>query len=85
MTGRLIITDHAVLRYLERVGGFEIDRLRANIAARLGPLLVEGVRAVKIDGHSYLIERTGDQFFLVTILPKSRLATGHVATPRGRS
>jgi hypothetical protein len=29
------VTDHAVLRYLERVGGFDIETLRQNMARRV--------------------------------------------------
>lgn len=40
MSKRLIVTDHAVLRYLERLGGFNIDGLRNDIgrACRLPPM-----------------------------------------------
>jgi hypothetical protein len=33
MSGRVHITDHAVLRYLERILGVDIDALRQTIAA----------------------------------------------------
>ena len=34
MRRRVYVTDHALLRYLERVGGFEIDLLRRSMEAR---------------------------------------------------
>lgn len=72
MTPRLIVTDHAVLRYLERVGGFEIEALRRDIAARLQPAADLGARAVVLDGHSFLIDRREDGPVLVTVLPVGR-------------
>jgi len=32
---RVRVSDHALIRYLERVGGFEIERLRIEIARRV--------------------------------------------------
>lgn len=69
MTGPVRISDHALLRYLDRVGGFEIDRLRAEIAARLAPLVGPLRGAVIIDGHAYVIEQDNGQAILVTVLP----------------
>ena len=39
---RLRVSDHAVLRYLERVGGFDIERLRREIARRACGVVVDG-------------------------------------------
>lgn len=49
------VTDHAVLRYLERVGGFEIEQLRRQIAARIRKAAPEGASAVVIDGHRFIL------------------------------
>ncbi len=70
MTKRLAISDHALVRYLERVGGFEIECLREQLAARLQPFVADTRGAVIIDGHAYVIERnqhTGP--VLVTVIP----------------
>ena len=70
MKAGLIVSDHAVLRYLERVGGFDISRLRCEIAARLQPAADAGAHGVVIDGHSYLIDQKGERGpVLLTILP----------------
>ena len=50
------ITDHAVVRYLERVMGVDIDALRAEIAAKAQLGLEMEASAVKVDGFSYRIE-----------------------------
>jgi hypothetical protein len=53
---RLRVSDHAVLRYLERVGGFDVERLREEIAHRCRPAAEAGATGVVIDGYSYRIE-----------------------------
>lgn len=53
---RIRVSDHAVLRYLERVGGFDVERLRGEIASRLQPVIATGATGVVIDGFSYRIE-----------------------------
>lgn len=63
------ISDHAVLRYLERVGGFEIEALRAALAARVAKTAVPGVSNILIDGHRFLIKQTEDELVVATILP----------------
>ena len=72
MKAGLIVSDHAVLRYLERVGGFDIDRLKREIPARLQPAASAGARGVVIDGHSYLIEQGPEGPILVTVLPRGK-------------
>ncbi len=72
MSRRVIITDCATLRYLERVGGFEIDALRRQIADRLRPYTGAGASGVVIDGHTYVIDHRDEGSFLVTVLPKGR-------------
>ena len=49
------VSDHAVLRYLERVGGFDIEGLRHQIAQRLLPAVAAGATGVKINGFEYRI------------------------------
>lgn len=70
---RVTVSDHALLRYLERVGGFEIEALRRDIAARLVPFAGIGRGAVVIDGHAYVMDRNPEKgAVLVTILPSGR-------------
>ncbi|WP_151720199.1 hypothetical protein [Gemmobacter serpentinus] len=82
MTQPVVITDHAVLRYLERVGGFQIEALRAALAARLQPGAATGAGAVVIDGYAYVIARRDDEAPAVTTVikvppyPKSFLNRG---------
>lgn len=69
MSKRLIVSDHAVIRYLERVGGFNIERLRQDIAARLQPFADAGARGVVIDKHSFLIDDGEHGPVVVMVLP----------------
>lgn len=49
------VSDHAVLRYLERVGGFDIETLRLSIARRCETAYLAGASSVLIEGHAFLI------------------------------
>lgn len=53
---RIPVSDHAVLRYLERVQGLDIERLRREIGARVDLAVELGACGVIIDGFSYRID-----------------------------
>lgn len=53
----LAISDHAVLRYLERAGGFEIEKLRADMSRRISAAIVPGAGSVVIDGHRFILRK----------------------------
>ncbi len=73
MKKRLIVSDHAVVRYLDRIGGFDIEGLRHQIAMRLQPHADRGAQGVVLDGHSFLIDQNGDRGPIVTtVLPVTR-------------
>ncbi len=69
MNRKVIVSDHAILRYLERVGGFDIPRLRREISDRVQAAADVGAGAVVIDGHSFLIDRGDYGPVVVTVLP----------------
>lgn len=68
MKARLTVSDHAVLRYLERIGGFNIQRLKREIADRLQPAVDAGAGGIVIDGHSFVIEYGDQGPVVVTVL-----------------
>ncbi len=68
------VSDHAVLRYLERVGGFEIETLRAQLRDRIAPLAMEGVESVQLDGFRYLMQQDVTGLVVVTILDRGRVS-----------
>jgi hypothetical protein len=70
---RVIVSDHAIVRYLERIGGFDIEKLRREIATRLQPAADAGAGAVVIEGHSFLIDHDERDPVVVTVLPVGRL------------
>lgn len=79
MTKRALhVSDHAVLRYLERVGGFEIDALRAEIASRVGQVYASGASNVIIDGFRFAVEDGLTGPVVVTVYEKE----GTVCVPR---
>lgn len=59
------VSDHALLRYVERVLGFDLDRARADIAAIVGPAIRAGAVKIAIGGHTYILK--GD--VVTTIIP----------------
>lgn len=69
---RAIITDHAMLRYLEQVEGVDIAAVRAKLAARLDEAVRMGASAVTIDGHQF---RFSD-VYCTTVVPR------HMRMPR---
>lgn len=63
---RVQITDHALLRYLERVEGVDIAGLRDRLADRLAEAVTLGAVAVTIDGMTYRLADT----VCVTVTPR---------------
>ncbi|MFN4172767.1 MAG: hypothetical protein ACK4GW_13535 [Pseudorhodobacter sp.] len=79
---RIDVSDHAVLRYLERVGGFEIESLRAEIAARVSDAAAIGASGVVIDGFSYKIRPGAMGLVVTTVLPTGMESHWPHAVPR---
>ncbi len=52
---RVQVSDHAVLRYLERAGGFDIERLRQQIGHRVEAGHQAGASSVIVDGVAFVI------------------------------
>lgn len=67
------VSDHALLRYIERVNGIDFDDARRSI---LTPTVVEAIRAgakrVRVDGMVYIIKDKT----IVTIIT-AEMAKGH--------
>jgi hypothetical protein len=73
------VTDHAVLRYIERVLGFDVDAIRERIMTRqVRDAIRSRAGAVTVDGYRYEIKAGA----VVTIMPASAEAT--VRAPRRR-
>lgn len=67
----IIVTDHAVLRYIERVHGVDVDQLRAIIAGIVKEAAEAGATRYSVDGFTYAIShRTHTKEVAVTtVLP----------------
>lgn len=72
------VTDHAVIRYLERVLGLDVDGLRDKIAAEIAPAIRVGASCVTHQGFKYMIVDGA----LVTIL-RANASTGNHPNNRG--
>jgi hypothetical protein len=61
------VTDHAVLRYLERVKGFDIEAVRSEIATICA--LAGGAKSLLRDGVRYELGTDGK---VITVAPTTR-------------
>lgn len=73
MKRKVTVSDHALVRYLDRIGGFDAEELRHQIAARLQAAADAGARGVVIDGYSFLIDHCPVRGpVVITVLPVTR-------------
>lgn len=63
-SGRTFVTDHAVIRYLERVYGVNVDGLRQRIRKTTEGARNSGASAIKVDGVKYVL---GDEGAVVSV------------------
>jgi hypothetical protein len=64
----IIVTDHALLRYIERVFGFDIELVRKHIENSVrGPAKI-GATTTTIDGYVYCLKERGNGAVAVTTI-----------------
>lgn len=73
------VTDHAVLRYLERVAGLDVERVRREIGRRVDRGAELGASGVVVDGIRYVLSPMGS---VITVMIASREELRHPS--RGR-
>ena len=57
MTKRAPVTDHALLRWLDRVYGLDLDSIRDQIATpAIRSAILAGAAAITIDGFTYVLQ-----------------------------
>lgn len=57
MTGKnIVVTDHAILRYCERLYGVDFDPFRASILKTVEQAAKAGASSVYADGFTYVIQ-----------------------------
>lgn len=66
-----VVSDHAVLRYLERVGGIDVEALRQAIGARTAVAAALGASGVSVDGLTYVIQHTLGRPTVVTVIARA--------------
>lgn len=71
------VSDHAVLRYLERVGGFNIEGLRKAIANRVTTSAPDGACSIVIDGFRFIIREDGSTRVITTIMRRDWEGPAH--------
>lgn len=76
---RTHVSDHAIVRYLERVHGYDIEALRLSIARRVDPAASMGASGVVIDGFVFKVRRDQHGPVVTTVLP-----VGHCPEEGGR-
>lgn len=76
---RIQISDHALLRYLERACGMEIEAMREELAGILSQVVRPGRRSVVRDGLRFIFR--GDT--LATVY-ENRAQGAHVSRRKGR-
>ncbi|MBN2631570.1 MAG: hypothetical protein JXR75_13650 [Rhodobacteraceae bacterium] len=68
---RVRITDHALLRYMQRVQGLDIEALRSALERRVSATYLDGACGVTIEGFSFRIGQDGYGAVVTTVLDKA--------------
>ena len=79
---KLRVSDPALVRYLERVGGFDMRKLRAEMEARVAATYVPGAPAVVIDGFRFAVRVDDNGPVVTTILEKGDNLSIHPSRAR---
>jgi hypothetical protein len=76
MSPRVRITDHAVLRYLERAHGLDVEEVRKHLAGRVANGVALGAVSVKIENVKMVLRRSAEgETALVTVMKGSWFAS----------
>ena len=51
------VSDHCVLRYLERVRGMDVEAVRKEIVGMVRPAAAVGAKRVTVNGFTYVIDK----------------------------
>lgn len=75
MPSDIVVTDHALVRYLERHLGLSLDEYRKEIAALALPAAMTGAESVVVDNIRLVFSRKEDHLSVVTILSRDMEGT----------
>ena len=62
----LRVTDHCIVRYIERVLGLDVNAVRLLIRDRCKSAAAVGAKSVTVEGFKYEISRNSDAVITVT-------------------
>lgn len=80
MTKPVIVSDHALLRWMERRHGIAIETFRADLEAKARPLAMAGAAGGWVDGFYVVFGAPGR---IRTVLPNAPLTGNHLKHDRG--
>ena len=69
------VSDHALIRFMERVMGVDCERIRREFGARLDAVYVEGACGIILDGYSCRIALDLDGAPIVTTVLDGTMGT----------
>ena len=58
---RIAISDHALIRYIERVQGVSLDPMRRELEAMLAPAMHAGACSKVVNGFTYMFRKGVDE------------------------
>ncbi|TXH51319.1 MAG: hypothetical protein E6Q97_18670 [Desulfurellales bacterium] len=64
---RVVVSDHAVVRYLERVMGFDFAPIRDEILAKVNEGALAGARRINVDGFTYQLTKDEQKIVVATV------------------
>ncbi len=76
---KIIISDHALVRYIERILEVDVEQIRERLAKEIAQVASSGARTFSSGGATYVFERTpsGDLCVVTVITEKMRRNTHH--------
>jgi hypothetical protein len=74
MPPRVHLSDHAVLRYLERILEVDVEGIKAKLAGEIAAAAVAGARKYTIGGATFVFDRqpSGDLCVVTVLTEKMR-------------
>lgn len=87
--GELRVSDHALLRFLDRAAGLDVEALRTRIEASLARAhhaassISDSDYLITADGLVFVVRRNDDGPVVSTVLPKIKGVTRAKALDRG--
>jgi hypothetical protein len=75
----IIISDHAILRYMERILGFDMEVLRQKLTKEVGRVAGTGAKTFTSGGVTYVLETlpSGGLCVVTVLTEKMRSGTHH--------